>query len=133
MICKFCKKALTLTSHPGDPLNLKFNLYICRRCQPEHNSLYRELREKSADQELITDSIRIGEFYITRMYKTNLTTGRSNYTTINKDIIGVLEDSKDMTAITFTKPVCDVDGILELPFHDINLIKQKLRIYTMFS
>jgi hypothetical protein len=124
---------MNLTAHPGDPLSLKFHLYLCRRCKPEHNSLYRELRRSSSDQGLIADSIRVGEFYVIRTYQLNPTSGKLNYTSISKDIIGVLENSPDMTEISFTKRVCEIDGILELPFDDIDLLKRKLSIYTLFS
>jgi len=125
MICRFCNSVLTETPHPGDPKKNIFILYICRGCLPQHNTLYRELYDKNT-YELLADAIRIDEFYVIRNYK-------NKKTTFNKDIIGVLENSPDMEPITFTKPVYEMDGIWDIPFNDIEMLKHKLRIYTTFS
>lgn len=125
MYCRICQETLTESKHPGDPEGRFFILYLCKNCVPEHNTLFREVYD-STTYKLLADAVRMDEFYVIRNYK-------ENKTIINKDIIGVLESSPDMEPISMTKPVCELEGIVELPFHDIELMRHKLDIYTTFS
>ena len=125
MICHFCQNVLTENLHSGDPKKDIFLLYICMGCQPEYNTLYRELYDRKT-YELLADDIRIDEFYVIRNY-------RENKTTINKDIIRLIESNHDVEPITLTIPVYEMSGIWDIPFKNLEKLKQKLRVYTTFS
>jgi hypothetical protein len=125
MYCHFCQNSLQENKHPGDPDGKFFILYLCRNCIPEHKTLFREVYDSTTFQ-LLADATRVDEFYIIRNYK-------ENKTIINKDIIGVIESSTDLEPITYTKPVCELDGIFDIPFRNLELLRHKLSIYTTFS
>jgi hypothetical protein len=52
---------------------------------------------------------------------------------IFKNVIGIFENSPDMEPMSLSKPVCEIDSLLELPFYDLELLKKKLDTYTLFS
>lgn len=130
-ICGFCNKPLEFQAkHSGDTV---FDLYTCKGCQsPNHDTMCRQLFYKD-DKVLLSDFTRIDEFCITRYYQPTNNGAKYNYSIIFKEVLGVLESSPDMEPMTLNKPVCEIDHIIELPLHDIELLKHKLHIWTTFS
>jgi hypothetical protein len=115
MICHFCNSILQDTAPAGE-LKEVFLLYVCRYCQP-HEILYRELYDQET-KELIVDAIRIDEFLIIRNYKTNTTE---------------LDKTVKLTNLSNVSEILKMDGIWKIPSTDIEMVKKKLRIYTVFS
>lgn len=130
MICPFCHKYLHMEpEHAGQ---LVFDLFLCRGCQlPIHDTLYRQLYYKDK-LELLVDTIRVDNFYVIR-YHVSMQKGNSPHSMIYKNIIGTFDSSPNMEPISMNKPVCDIDHVIDLPLHNIELLKHKLRIYTTFS
>ena len=131
MQCVFCKKSLEeLKSHSGSGL---FSVYLCRDCiYPEHHTLYKQLYFNNGFQ-LLVDAIQIDEYYICRYFKKTTISGKENYTSLSKNVIGSLDNSNDMEPISLNHPICEIDHIMDLQFDNIKLLKQKLAIYTTFS
>lgn len=130
MACVFCRKPLEYTIQGTGGV---FDLYTCKSCQsPKYHTLYRQLYFFNKG-DLLTDNIRIDEYYITRYFKPTHKSDRSNYTVIYKEALGVLENIPDMEPISLNKPVCDVNHIIDLPFDNLSLAKHKLDIWTTFS
>jgi hypothetical protein len=130
-LCHFCLNALKFQEeHAGNTI---FDLYICRDCRaPLYKTLYRQLYFKNK-LELLVDYTRIDEFVITRYFKPNIPNGKYNYSIIFKEALGIIESSPNMEPMTLNKPVCEVNYIIELPAHDIPLLKHKLNIWATFS
>jgi len=115
MICHFCNSMLRDTA-PAGSLKELFLLYVCSRCQP-HEVIYRELYDKDTNQ-LLTEAVRIDEFLIFRNYKDNTTEFDK---TIKKNNLA------NVTAIF------KMEGIWHFPSTDIETVKRKINIYTVFS
>ena len=136
MKCIFCNDNLQYISEGQDI----FNVYACRDCQkPNHKTIYRQLYNspnyKSFNdyKGLLSDSMRVDEYYVVRYYVPGSRGDRFNYTIIFKEALGFLESSPEMEPISLNKPVCEIDHVIELPWHDIVLVKKKLDIWTTFS
>jgi hypothetical protein len=132
MACKFCKKPVEyLAEHAGKD---QLNVYLCRGCQePNHHTLYRQLYKKLQPGILLAESIQMDDYYLVRYHRPTSKDSKYNYSIIFKSIIGTLDSSPDMEPISLNKPVCEIDHILELPWHDIEAAKHKLDLYTTFS
>jgi len=107
MICHFCNSMLRNTA-PADDLKETFLFYVCNGCQPRE-VIYRELYDNDT-KDLLADAIRIDEYYIIRNHHSN-------------------ETFFDKNHITFFK----MKGIWKIPSTDIDTVKQKLQIYSIFS
>lgn len=130
--CQFCNKNINKTDHHNPEL---FDVYSCRGCLlPDFNTLFRQIAYPG-QLEVLATTIRIDEYFIVINYSFNYTTRRSNYTTIYKKFIGLMESSFDIDPITYDadRPVHDFDTTLDLPLHDPVLLKKKLQLYTLFS
>lgn len=119
-ICCFCSKEMQKVGHHNTDL---FDVYVCQDCLfPDYRSQYRELY-RIGQNDILAANVRIDEFYVVLNYQFNYTNKRTNYTTIYRGAPKQLVDT----------PVCDVDLIINLPYHDPAALKRKLRLYTLFS
>jgi len=100
--------------------------------RPDFETLYRQLYNIGGTT-LLSDAIRIDEYYVVRYFQPTSQKAKYNFSIIFKEIIGVLESNPDMEPITFNKPVCEIDFVIDLPFDNIKLAKQKLDVLTLFS
>lgn len=130
LMCGLCLMPLERqTDHPGVIL---FDLYLCRDCQaPAHVTLYRQIFNAN-ETHLLADSLKVDEFHIIRYYQPTKPNGKSDYTVIFKNALGMLSDS-DIEPLSLVKAVCEIDQLVDLPMTDIVLLKRKLEIWTMFS
>jgi len=129
--CPFCGKAPTF--YTDDAHKDFFLLYNCRGCQlPKHKTLYRVLYDKH-DLTLLSISVEVDPYYLVYKFVDHQTHNTDYSTTIFKDIIGVLNFDADPRPLTFKKPVCSVDYVIQLPFDDIPLVLRKLDVYTVLS
>jgi hypothetical protein len=131
-ICRFCNKDMKKIDHHNPDL---FDVYLCVDCLfPDYMTRYRELYRRGQD-DLLAVTIRIDEFYVILNHQFNYTTRRTNYSEVYKNVIGEMVQSVDLQPLTWTSdlPVCDVDTVLKLPFHDPAALKRKLQIYVLFS
>jgi len=132
-ICHFCNKNLYKISHHNLDL---FDLFLCSNCLfPDYHNQYRELYF-FAQEELLAASFKLDEFYVVLNYSFNFTNKRANYTTIYKNSIENINVSDDLEPIVWEHSyplVCDIDHIVEFPFHDPARLKNKLRICALFS
>lgn len=118
MQCIFCAESLNiLEGHSGKGV---FTVYQHLNCVPNHDSIYRQLYFDNQFI-LLSDNIQILGYYITRHFYKTTTDGKSNYTIICKESNNI------------NLQICELDGILDLPFHNIAELKKKLAIYTLFS
>lgn len=106
MNCHFCNTVLYDTAPAGN-LNEIFLVYVCPGCQP-HEVIYRELYDDET-RTLLSDAISIDGYHIIRNHHQNKTVF-------------------DKKGITFY----EADGIWQLPSTDIDMILNKLRVYTTF-
>lgn len=130
--CVFCNKVPPKIEHAN---NKYLDVYVCTSCLgPEYNTKFREIANVG-ESVILADSIRIDDFYIIRNFEYNPTYMKANYTRIYRDIIGCLDTSNDMEPLSFRRDplICQLDIIIELPWYDLELCKQKLQIYTTFS
>lgn len=130
--CGFCGQIPEQIDHANRDL---FDIYLCVGCiKPDYDTRYRQVTYKGYPDALAI-TFRIDEFYVVMNYFFNYTTRRNNYTTIYKKPLGNIDSSIDLEPIIWDPdlPVCDLDMVLEFPFHDPALLKQKLQIYTVFS
>lgn len=108
------------TAHHNSDL---FDVFVCHDCLlPDYKSRYRELY-RVGRSDILAANVRLDEFYVVLNYQFNYTNKRTNYTTIYK---AVPKRSVDT-------PVCDVDLVINLPYHDPAALKRKLRLYALFS
>lgn len=130
-ICEFCQQAMTeIIDHSGKGF---FDLYKCFDClRPDHKSMYRQLYDMG-QAELLSDAIELDNFYIIRYFSPGRIGRKCNYTVINHEVIGAFADDPDMEPMTYRLPVCELEGILDLPFSNPKLMLQKLHVYTTFS
>jgi hypothetical protein len=129
LMCGLCLCPLVLQDHPGSSL---FDLYLCRDCQlPQHATLYRQIFH-TRESIILADSLRVDEYHIIRYYQPAQPNGKTNYTIIFKNALGMLSDS-DIEPLSLAKPVCEIDQLIDLPMTDIKLLKRKLETWTMFS
>lgn len=115
MICNFCNTKLYDTA-PAGSLKESFLLFVCNKCQP-HEVVYRELYDQETN-ELLADAIRLDEYLIVRNYKTNTTE-------FDKTI-------RDNNLANVTG-IFKMDGIWKIPTTTIEVVKQKISLYTVFS
>lgn len=115
MNCYFCNSVLNDTA-PAGSLKDIYLIYVCNNCQP-HDIIYRKLYDEDT-KELITDAIRIDEYMVIRNYQKNTT--EFNKTVRNNIVVNV-------------NGFLVVDGIWEIPSCDIEVVKQKLNLYAVFS
>ena len=138
MICGFCKQPLKFEyEHNYIGEQPMFKVFSCRNCKGvAHKSTHRQLYLIDGCI-LLSESIRIDDFYVVRKYhefdKINILYRSDQKTIIYKNIIGVMVNSADFTPITLKNPVYIIDCILDLPMHDIELLNNKLKLYTLFS
>jgi hypothetical protein len=121
VICKFCNQQLQRIDHTNQDV---FDIFLCENClKPNFATRFRQVYYKGRE-ELLAETVRIDEFFVIINYKFNLTTNRERYTVIHKSATGHFSASKK---------VVDINTIIDLPFHDPEAIKAKLRTYTVFS
>lgn len=116
MNCHFCNSELKNTALVK-PLKEVFLLYECSACKP-HEVLYRELYDDEDSSKLLADAIRIDEYLIIRNYQTNIT--EFDISTRDNNFTNVISLFK-------------INGIWKIPFTDIEMVKQKLNLYVVFS
>lgn len=116
MICHFCNSELKDTAGDGS-LKEVFLLYVCHNCKP-HEVLYRKLYDEN-NNKLLADALRIDELLIIRNYQTNIT---EFYKTI-----------RELNNLPNTSGFYKMDGIWKIPSTDIEIVKQKLNLYIVFS
>jgi hypothetical protein len=117
-ICGFCNKELCIDK---DAYVLK--VYSCTHCIPDFNTRFRMAFEK--DGRLLSKIIRIDEYYVVIFYdKIETTIYKSILSNINNDMTLIYENSK---------PAHIFNYILELPYHDPALLKNKLQTIVLFS
>ncbi len=137
MHCIFCSEALQFQPEGQDV----FNVYSCRECQyPNYNTLYRQLYNapdynpfSNTYKGLLSDSIRIDEYYVVRYHFPVDRGDRDSYTIIFREALGFLDNAPDHEPLSLNKPVCEIDHVIELPWKNIELVKKKLDIWTTFS
>jgi len=116
-ICRFCNKEMSLEK------NYQLQVYSCIRCIPDFNTRFRLAFEK--DGKLLSKIIRIDEYYAVIFYDTITTTiYKSTLPNIYNDMTPIYENSK---------PAHIFNSILELPYHDPALLKNKLKTIVLFS
>lgn len=127
--CKLCDRVLAvLEEHAGKDI---FDLYVCRNCQhPKFHTMYRMLYYMGTST-ILSDAVRIDEYYISRHYRPSYIA--SSNTIIYKNIVGMLDSCPEMEPIILNRPVCEFDYIIQLPWHNLELIKKKLDTWTTFS
>lgn len=131
-VCPFCHKNMAKIEHHNPEL---FDVFLCENCLfPDYMTRYRQVYYAN-EQELLATTIRIDEYYVVCNYAFNFSSKRTNFTTIFKNVIGALTNSLDLEPLTWDsdEPVCDLDLVINLPFHDPALLKSKLRLYTLLS
>lgn len=131
MGCIFCHEPLEWQEeHSGKGY---FDLYKCKNCmRPDFETLYRQLYNIGGTT-LLSDAVRVDEYYVVRYFQLSSKNAKYNFSIIFKEVIGVLESNPDMEPITFNKPVCELDFIIDLPFDNVKLAKRKLDVWTVFS
>lgn len=130
--CVFCIKPPPLIKHFNDD---KFDVYICTNCRyPDFDTRFRLLYRKG-ESELLVNTIRIDDFFISCNHKPTTSAKKANYTRIYKDVLGELNGSDDgePLVLSIKSLICELDFIIKLPWHDPALAIQKLQIYTTFS
>ena len=128
--CVFCNKIPQLTDHINKDL---FDIYLCDNCNSNFHTRYRLLYHKGQNI-LLVNTIRIDEWFISLNHAPTTTAKRENYTKIFKNIIGEINSSVEGDPIMFGRNAAfELDFIIKLPWHDPELVKQKLQIYTTFS
>lgn len=114
MICPFCNNVLSTdraSSH-------YFKRFICSAHDAEQLS-YAQLYN-SEDGTLLAEYIRIDEFFVSRIYFGKLRTN-----------VFKAASTEDMQ--NFRPKVCEIPGIMNIPFHDLDLLKKKLQMCVIFS
>lgn len=145
-VCPLCHK--DMQQDPGPNSIGRFELYVCNLCMaPHYDSMYKELysnttitpviegapREKFVSKMLLAQAILVDEFYVVLYHNYYLNHNSCPSSFIYKDIVGTVAHSLDFEPITIHSPICILDFTLELPWHDIKLIKNKLKTYAVFS
>ncbi len=129
MICMFCYEELRMVAHPAG--DIRFKIILCRGCQsPDHYTLHRELYRNKVK---LYDQIQVDEFIVTRYYQETHPGSKVNYSKLYKDALGVIDRSPDFTPLSQFPPVCELDHIVDLAVHDLDVLKRKLKIWTTFS
>ena len=130
--CSFCNASPNKIDHVNRDL---FDIYLCGGClKPNFDTWFRQVCYKGYP-DILAITFQIDEYYVVVNYAFNYTTKRTSHTTIYKKAIGALDSDMSLEPITWDTdlPVCDLDMIVNFPFHDPALLKQKLRTYTVFS
>lgn len=131
MRCLFCKNPLGFQKE--DVGSRTFDLYTCRDCKaPAYRTLHRQLYFYNKT-DLLSDNIQIDEYFITRHFRPSHPSAKYGCSIIYKEAIGVFDGDVDMQPIIINNPVCELDYIIELPWNDIEAVKRKLNLYTIFS
>jgi hypothetical protein len=131
-ICRFCNKVMRTIDHNNQDL---FDVYLCEDCLlPDYSTRYRELW-RAGEGELLAVTIKLDEYYVVINHAFNFVTKRTNFSLIYKNPIVIIPNSLHLEPITWNSelPACDVDYILDLPFHDPTVLKRKLGVYVLFS
>lgn len=144
-ICPFCKKDLIVSLHDHDRSELR----VCHLClTPTHDTMYKELysivkchyvvdqnKNPLIRRKLVSKAVRVDDFYILIDYDYNISTYPQQYprTHIYKNITGTIANSLNFEPITEHNPIYKTGDILDLPFDNIELLKNKLKTYTIFS
>lgn len=126
-ICPFCSKALE-TVQDGAFIST----HVCIGCQkPKYDTIFEETFDKT-NGELLNDSFRVNDYYVSRRYKNGLYSVKKSgqNTIINKNVVGYLEDR---TAIILSSPVFEFDKVLIFDFSDLERLEEKLNIYALIS
>lgn len=132
--CKFCNKELEQVDHTNREI---FDIFMCNGClKPNYDTVYRRVHYKGQPKILAT-TIRIDEFYVILNHELNYVSKRAQYTQIYKykKVLGIMNTDPDPQPITWAaeRPVCDLDIVLDLPLNNPMALKEKLKIYTLFS
>lgn len=113
MNCIFCQSPMN--SHSTDSTINYFDRYACVGCQPPADTFYARIYFHGEPDDLIQERIRIDEYSIVREYEHGM------QTSFYRRSGGI-----DVLA-------CRINGIVDLPFHDVKLLKSKLKMYITFS
>ncbi len=125
----FCYEELKVVN--DHPAGVPFKIVICRGCQSPHfQTLHRELYRGKVK---LYDQIQVDEFIVTRYFQETRPGSKVNFSRLYKEAIGFLDNSPDATPISFHPPVCEIDHIVNLAVHDLDVLKHKLKIWTTFS
>lgn len=117
-ICSFCNQPMKKIDHVNKDM---LDIFLCEDClKPNFTTRFRQVFY-SGDDDLLAIQFELDEFHVILNYHFDFNSSRTNYTKIYKNIVGS------------HSPACDLDTIPRLPFHDPYLLKQKLRLYTLFS
>lgn len=126
--CELCQKLMPIIQ---DGRRI-FDIYRCSGCLPDYNSMYRQLYRKECSI-LLAESIRLSNFYVVKYHCCN-SAGKMKFTIIYKNILGIIEpDNPDFEPVTFSKPVCEIGHLIDLPLYDPEATLHKLSIYATFS
>ncbi len=104
-----------MNSHSSDSTINFFDRYICTGCRSPADTFYARIYYHGEPDDLLQERMRVDEYSIVREYEHGMQTSlykRSG----GSDIL-----------------ICRINGIVELPFHDVELLKSKLKMYTTFS
>lgn len=117
-------------NHDGDVDQGVFDVWRCENClAPQYKSLYRQLYYKNKSY-ILTDSLSLEDYYVIRYFQPPSPGRRYGYSVINKNILGTLDTFEP---ISFSRIVCEIDHIIDLPTLDPVLMLQKLDLYATFS
>ncbi len=102
-------------SHSSDSTINFFDRYVCAGCQSPVDTFYARIYFHGEPDDLLRERMRIDEYTIVREYEHGMQTS-------------IYRRSGGNDVLVFR-----ISGIADLPFHDINLLKSKLKMYTTFS
>jgi len=156
--CKFCNKQLIIDNPKAfmsfgsvsktEETMTRYVMYICNLCRsPVYDSMYKEvysqesythkvngqLGETVTTYALLAKAALIDDFYVILANDYHLGHLKCPYTRIYKDIVGTVAHSIELEPITQYPPVCHLDYLIDLPFDNIEALKNKLNTYTLFS
>lgn len=130
MNCIFCTKKMARVAHPGSD---KFKIIVCRACRlPGHYTVHRELWCANSNVKLY-DQIQVDDYIITRYFKETVPGGPKNFSNLYRETYGIIDNVVGGTPIGKFPPICTLDHIVDLPVHDLDLFKKKIRLWTTFS
>lgn len=111
-----------------------FDIYVCVNCLlPSYKSRYREIYRIN-ENDLLASTLRLDQYYVVLNYAFDYQTRRSNYTTIYLNPVGIDDAHLGLKPILDQDaPVCDLDIVIKLPYHDPVALKQKLQTCVVFS
>ncbi|CAM6006095.1 unnamed protein product [Sphagnum balticum] len=110
-----------------------FDVYRCSGCLKGYGSMYRQLYYKDGII-LLAEAIRLGDYYVVKYHQPTSAGAKFHHTIISKDILGIIDpDNHDFEPLSFNRPVCEVERLVDLPLHDPEATLHKLSLITIFS